>query len=410
MNELDERFNYLNKNSTYQSSYDWGIYYEFHKVHNISISKKNGIELINTFVGCENCHVGFQVDTYLEGCTHDCKYCYAKIEGEAVGMWNNPVPKPLDFTYIWEALYKTFDINGSDHDLHDFLSRKVPLRLGSLSDPFLSLEKKLKVTKELIKILNHYDYPYLIVTRSNLISNEEYLALLRPDLASIHISIPSLDAVKTKVLEPRAPSPESRLQTIKDLRLNKIWVTARINPLFPVFKDGQLTSGKKLSEATVKDFNFYSDDLIKSISEAGCESILVGFVTLKSKIINQLSEDLEFPLRSLMKDEDSKGDFKFTTQEIRLYFEHVKNLSKDYGIQFTTCYLGQNTSQYHSNQDLWDNKKDCCNSVGVVEKHQVTSLVLPRYSIVTQQLKGKSFFQKIVLKMMSYILKNVERK
>ena len=407
---LDARLRTLKEKSSYKSCFNWERFHLFHKTHSIEVSEKNGIEYINSFVGCENCHVGFQIDTFLEGCTHDCKYCYAKIEGEAKGKWNSPVPRPLDFTFLWEAFYKVFEEKKNNHELYGFLSKKVPLRLGSLSDPFLSIEKQLEITKEVLLLLNHYDYPYLIVTRSSLISKEPYLSILRKDLASIHISIPSLDAEKTKILEPRAPSPLIRLQTIRELREREIWVTARVNPLFPVFQDGELLAGKKLNERTKMDFNFYTDELIEEISKTGCESILVGFVTLKSKILNKLSLDLNFPLRSLMKSKDEQGDFKFSSDEIRKYFEHIKNLTIKLNMQFTTCYLGQNSAQFYSNQDLWNNKKDCCNSLGVVEKHMTTSLEVPRHLSISSQMKGKGFFQKIILKIMSYILRELEDK
>jgi DNA repair photolyase len=407
---LDIRLKALEEKSSYQSYFNWDRFHLFHKTHSIEISKKNGIELINSFVGCENCHVGFQLDTFLEGCTHDCKYCYAKIEGEAKNNWNNPVPRPLDFTFLWEAFYKVFEEKKRDHELYRFLSKKVPLRLGSLSDPFLSIEKQLEITKEVLLLLNHYDYPYLIVTRSSLISKEPYLSILRKDLASVHISIPSLDAEKTKILEPRAPNPLSRLQTIRELREKKIWVTARVNPLFPVFQDGELLTGKNLNEGTKNNFNFYTDELIEEISKTGCKSILVGFVTLKSRILNELSLDLKFPLRSLMKSGQDQGDFKFSSKEIRKYFEHIKKLSTKLNMQFTTCYLGQNSAQFYSNQDLWDNKRDCCNSLGVVEKHMTTSLAVPRHLSVSTQMKGKGFFQKIILKLMSFILRELEDK
>jgi DNA repair photolyase len=405
---IENRVDFLNEKSSYDSLFDWNNFFKFHNTYKMNLSTENGFQFINGFAGCENCHVGFQIDTYLEGCTHDCKYCYAKFEGEQKNQWNNPVPVPLDFTHLWLALYETFEKKERTGKLYDFFIRKVPLRIGSLSDPFLSIEKKLNVSQEVIKLLNHYNYPYLIVTRSDMVSSDLFLDLLNKDLASVHISIPSLDPVRTKALEPGAPSPEKRLATIKKLRNRDIWVTARVNPLFPVVKDGEFQ--KFLNDDVLKtdQFNFYSDELIEKIAETNCKSILVGFVTLKSNLVNELSDVMNFPLRNLMKKQDSDADFKFSTQEIRSFFSHIRNKAKEHDMDFTTCYLGQSSSQYFSNQDMWDNLKDCCNSVGKVSGHKNTSLSLPRHQVLSLNSKNTNIFQRILLRMLSFILGSLE--
>lgn len=404
---LDERLEILKAKSNYNSRFNWDEFKSFHKNHKLTISTSNGIQLINSFLGCENCHVGFQLDTYLEGCTHDCKYCYAKLEGEAKSLWNNPIPKPLDHTMLWFELFSFFENNSLDGVLANFFKRKVPIRLGSLSDPFISLEKKLGITKEVISMLNHYKYPYLIVTRSALVSDSTYLDLMDKELASIHISIPSLDEERTRSLEPRAPTPKKRLEAMKILRANNFWVTARINPLFPVVKDGDMVKGVKISNLKNNIFNFYTDELISKISETGCKSILVGMVTMKSKLIDELSKDLNFPLRDLMSEENNQGDFFISKEEIRKLYEHIFTVTKKFQMNFSTCYLGQKSIEYFNHQDLWDNKLDCCNSLNVVPAHKTTSLSVPRHTTLAESIHGSSFLKKIILKLLRFILKHV---
>lgn len=368
-------------------------------------SSENGIQLINRFSGCENCHTGFQFDTYLEGCTHDCLYCYAKKSGEDSNKWNNPSPKPVDLTYLWYQLYLTFEEKSSNHFLNIFLEKKVPIRIGSLSDAFIPIERRLKITYELIKILNYYHYPYLFVTRSSLISKEEYLEILDPKLASVHISIPSLDEEKTRSLEPGAPSPRERLQTLKILKSNNIWVTARINPLFPSFSDEYLTLGNRWDEDRA-EFKFFSLDLISEIAKTGCTSILAGFVTLDKGTLDEVSRLLKFPFRTLMTNSVGTEAFKFGQEEIRKYYVLISEQCKKYGIDFSTCYLGQNDEQFYSNQDLWSNTKDCCNSVDKVEGHKSTMLSISRFKYIDSD-QSKGFIHRLVLKFLSYLLKKI---
>lgn len=397
-----ERLKFLRNESSYECKFDWDNFLRFFETRKMDMSSDNGIQLINNFIGCKNCHVGFQIDTYLEGCTHDCKYCYAKLEGEAVNKWNNPLPKPLDLSLLWEIFYRVFEIK-EDHPYAGILNKRVPLRVGSLSDPFLSMEKNLGITEEFIHLMNHYNYPYQFFTRSHLIADERFTKIMNPHLCAVQISIPSLDEHRTKVLEPRASTPEERLWAIKALRENNFWVTARINPLFPTMPDETLTNGGIFQT----EFDFYTDELVKRIAETGCKSVLSGFVTLKSTLVDTLGNELGYPLRKLMKDQTPNKDFYFSKEEIREYFSHIQKLAKNLGMDFTTCYLGQPEEQYFYNQDLWSNKKDCCNNLGNVEEHKITSIDIDRenYLMVNE---SQGLLHKLVLKLMAFLLKKIK--
>lgn len=398
-----ERLKYLKSNSQFQTSLDWDNYFHFHKTHKIEVSKSSGLNFINNFVGCKNCHVGFQIDTYLEGCTHDCKYCYAKIEGELVGKWNSPVPLPLDLTLLWELFHRVLE-KKEDHPLKEVIEKRVALRIGSLSDPFLVMDKKLGITEELIKLLNHFNYPYLFFTRSHLVAEEPYLSLMKPELGVIQISIPSLDEERTKKLEPRASSPLKRLWALKVLKEKGFWVTARINPLFPSLPDGSLSGGKTLKDG---EFDFFTPKLIEEIAKTGCKSLLTGFVTLKSNLVDELSSVLEFPLRSLMKDKSEGKDFFFSEEEIRQYFIQIKEIAKENNLDFSTCYLGQPEEQYFKNQDLWDNKKDCCNNIDKVPEFKTSSRDLSWEQLIGSE-EDHGFLQNLSLKLLRFILKKVK--
>src|SRR5690606_9008928 len=109
------------------------------------------------------------------------------------------------------------------------------LRIGSMSDAFMWMDKKYRVTLELLKILKFYDYPYIIFTRSDLVADDEYMQAMAPRLASVQMSISSLNMSLTRQLEPGAPAPERRLQALQKLAQNGFWTTVRINPLFPIY-------------------------------------------------------------------------------------------------------------------------------------------------------------------------------
>jgi DNA repair photolyase len=400
---VQSRLLYLREKSSFSSQLNWDDFFDFYQKKDLRIKNNDGISLINGFIGCENCHVGFQIDTYIEGCSHNCMYCYAKIEGEIAGKWNNPLPLPLDLTLLWLELYKHFECQNSQSKYHQFFKKKVPLRLGSLSDPFIPMEKKFKITRELILLLQHYDYPYIIITRSDLIAEKEYLDLMSHKLASIHISIPSLNEDLTKKLEPGAPGPKQRLECIKTLRDNKFWVTARVNPLFPIHPDKTFTG---VGSQDKIEFNFFSFELIDEIINTGCKSILAGFVTLKEKPLRELSSLFEFDLKKLMLNSETK-DFYFSPEEIRSYFQQIRNICQNKKVDFSTCYLGQSSEQYFSNQDLWSNLSDCCNSIGKVAAHKQSSTSIPKHDLILIE-ESDGLVKKLTLKLLSYLLKRLK--
>ena len=79
--------------------------------------------------------------------------------------------------------------------------------MGSMSDAFMWMDKKYRVTLELLKILKFYRYPYLIFTRSDLVADDEYMQAMAPHLASVQMSISSINRELTRQIEPGAPAP-----------------------------------------------------------------------------------------------------------------------------------------------------------------------------------------------------------
>jgi DNA repair photolyase len=124
------------------------------------------------------------------------------------------------------------------------------------------MDKKYKVTQELLKILDFYNYPYIIFTRSDLVAHDDYLNLLNPDLCSVQMSIASTNDDLNKVIEPGTPSAKRRLKALQKLVRNGFWTTVRINPLFPIYPDGYFTDPNFDKENMPEPFNFSSFEMI----------------------------------------------------------------------------------------------------------------------------------------------------
>jgi DNA repair photolyase len=319
--------------------------------------------LVNSHSTCQQCLYAFEIDTYGRGCIHECGYCYAKAELTVHGYWNNPVPVPVDINEIRKTFYTVFETE-KKNKWRELLEKRIPIRIGSMSDSFMWMDTKFKVTQELLKILSYYNYPYVIFTRSDLVAHDDYLKLLDPKLAAIQFSMSSTNETLIRKIEPGAPSVKRRLKALEKLADAGHWTTVRINPLFPIRPDGFYTDPNFKWNGEVPKFDFSSFEMVDELAAHKVPAILAGFVRLSAFAVNNLERASGVNLREFYRKDlvnKSVRDFHFSDKEIRFYYEKIRERCLANGIQFTTCYIGNGDGHFWKDQDLWSNKKDCCN-------------------------------------------------
>jgi DNA repair photolyase len=318
---------------------------------------------------CTNCFHRFEIDTYGRGCVHNCSYCYAKSFLSIRKMWNEPMPFPIDIAEIRKIFATVFETDRK-HKYRSILQKRIPLRIGSMSDSFMWLDKKYRVTYELLKLLKFYDYPYLIFTRSDLVADDEYMSVLDKDLASIQMSVSSINEEMTRVIEPGAPSPMRRLKALSKLAKHGFWTTVRINPLFPIYPDGYYTNPSFDHSKATKPFEYFSWDIVKVIAEHGIPSMLAGVVRLYQPNIRFMNAALGWDIRDTFATSDKfqRDYIEFSVSEANYYYKKLQNLSHQHGVRFSTCYIGGDTEGhgFEFNRPLWSNQSDCCDAKGNV--------------------------------------------
>lgn len=328
---------------------------------------------------CSKCFHRFEIDTYGRGCLHNCSYCYAKSYLTVRKYWNEPIPFPMDIVELRKIFYTVFETS-KPSKWRWILEKRVPLRIGSMSDSFMWLDRQFKVTQELLKVLKFYRYPYLVFTRSDLIAEDDYITLLDKELASVQMSISSINESMTKVIEPGAPSPFRRLAALQKLAEEGFWTTVRINPLFPIFPDGYYTN-PEFDRSKAREFPYFSWDMLPVIAQHKIPSVLTGMVRLYRPNINFMNKSLGYDIREIFS-EDTKWErasIHFSEAETAYYYKEIARLARENNLRFSTCYIGNDPAgtSFEKFQNLWDNKKDCCDAVGNVEKILTTSQDLP---------------------------------
>lgn len=169
------------------------------------------------------------------GCEHGCIYCFARPTHAWLGL-----SPGLDFE---TKLFAKPDAAGLlERELSKPGYQARPIALGTNTDPYQQVERRLKVTRSILEVLAKHDHPVSIVTKSALVTRD--LDLLAPmaakGLASVGVSVTTLDSDLAAAMEPRAARPERRLETIRMLSAAGIPVTVMAAPVIPALTDHEL--------------------------------------------------------------------------------------------------------------------------------------------------------------------------
>lgn len=171
------------------------------------------------------------------GCEHGCVYCFARPTHAYLGL-----SPGLDFET--KLFFKPEAARLLEKELRRPGYECRVMALGTNTDPYQPVERRLGITREVLKVLAAFNHPVGIVTKSALVLRD--LDILGPmaerGLAQVCVSVTSLDRVLANKLEPRAPTPPRRIETIRRLAEAGVPVGVMVAPLIPVLTDSEMES------------------------------------------------------------------------------------------------------------------------------------------------------------------------
>ncbi|MGH7064141.1 MAG: PA0069 family radical SAM protein [Stellaceae bacterium] len=196
-----------------------------------------GVDATRTIIARnESPDIGFDrsINPY-RGCEHGCIYCYARPSHAYLGL-----SPGLDFES--RLFYKPQAAALLAAELRKTGYSARPLALGSNTDPYQPVERKLGVTRAILEVLRDFRHPVTIVTKSALIQRDlDILAeMARDNLAIVTVSVTTLDRGLARVMEPRAAAPERRIETIAALAAAGIPTGVLSAPMIPALNDSEL--------------------------------------------------------------------------------------------------------------------------------------------------------------------------
>jgi DNA repair photolyase len=169
------------------------------------------------------------------GCEHGCIYCFARPTHSYLGL-----SPGLDFETRIIA-----KVNAAERLREALAARGYTPRainIGSATDAYQPVERKLGITRSVIEVLADCGHPFSLVTKSSGVERD--LDLVAPmaarGLAAVYVSITSLDPALARILEPRAAAPHRRLRTVEALARAGVPVGVSVSPLIPVINEPEI--------------------------------------------------------------------------------------------------------------------------------------------------------------------------
>ncbi|AAX73809.1 hypothetical protein P053_02107 [Brucella abortus 01-4165] len=169
------------------------------------------------------------------GCEHGCIYCFARPTHSYMGL-----SAGLDFET------RLFAKPDAPRLLERELARPgyqpKTIAIGTNTDPYQPVEKKWRIMREILEVLEAANHPVGIVTKSALVVRDiDILSrMAEKGLAKVALSVTTLDAHLARTMEPRASTPSLRLQAIRRLTDAGIPASVMMGPVIPGINDHEI--------------------------------------------------------------------------------------------------------------------------------------------------------------------------
>jgi DNA repair photolyase len=194
------------------------------------------------------------------GCEFACKYCYARYTHEFMEMREG-----VDFEQ--KIFVKQHAADLLRQELHQ-VKPGEEIAIGTATDPYQPAERRFEVTRAILEELaRHRGLEIGIVTKSNLVLRDVdvFRQIGDSNRLFVNITITTLNVELARILEPRAPRPDLRLEAMQKLNLAGIAAGVICAPVLPGITD------------SAKDL----EALVKATAKAGGKYIFANALFLK---------------------------------------------------------------------------------------------------------------------------------
>ena len=256
------------------------------------------------------------------GCEHGCVYCFARPTHAYLSY-----SPGLDFET--KIHYKPEAAERLRKELESKSYRCEPIALGINTDAYQPVERRLKITRSVLQVLQEYRHPLSIVTKSAMIERDiDILAEMAEDqLVQVMISVTTLDSVLSRKMEPRTAAPHRRLKTISKLNEAGIPVGILYAPVIPFLNDAEM------------------EQILSQCREAGAMAAGYVFLRLPHELKELFTQwlDVHFPMKAkhimnLIRDSRGGQEYDATFgKRMRGEGEYADLIAKRFRLAYQKC-------------------------------------------------------------------------
>jgi DNA repair photolyase len=169
------------------------------------------------------------------GCEHGCVYCFARPTHAYLGM-----SPGLDFESRLFVKPHAAALLEKELSAKNYEPRTIAI--GTNTDPYQPIERRYQVMRQILEVLERAGHPVGIVTKSALVLRDlDILArMAERRLAKVALSVTTLDPQLARTMEPRAATPERRLETLRRLSAAGVPTTVMVAPIIPALTDSEM--------------------------------------------------------------------------------------------------------------------------------------------------------------------------
>src|SRR6201997_5003868 len=214
--------------------------------------------LLNRVVSRRNLPFTWAINPY-RGCEFACKYCYARYTHEFMELTD------ADFEH------KIYVKQHAATLLRQELKKVKPgeeIALGTATDPYQPAERRYEITRAILEeFARHRGFEIGIVSKSNLVLRDAELLreIGRHNRVFVNLTVTTVNTELARILEPRAPRPDLRLEAVRQLNLAGVPTGVICAPVLP-----GITESPRDLEA-----------LVEAAARAGAKSIFANPLFLK---------------------------------------------------------------------------------------------------------------------------------
>jgi len=169
------------------------------------------------------------------GCEHGCIYCFARPTHAYLGM-----SPGADFESRLFAKPNAAELLAKELSAPGYVPKVIAI--GTNTDPYQPIEKNMRIMRSILEVMRDFRHPVGIVTKSPLVMRDIDIlsAMAKEGLGKVALSVTTLDRKLARAMEPRAGTPQRRLEAIRALSQAGIPTGVMFAPAIPALNDGEM--------------------------------------------------------------------------------------------------------------------------------------------------------------------------